>query len=203
LNERREIKMKIILEKNKGSSKKDIYKYLKEENKVCGTVLKKKLFESGLLEEECIKCGIGPNWNGEKLTLQLDHINGINTDNRLLNLRILCPNCHTQTITYSGKNKITNKKCIDCNKRVYRTSKRCLSCENTNRIGKNRKVIQRPTRKELIKMILIDKIPFVRIGEKYGVSDAAIRKWCIKENLPITKKEINKHRTILLKEFIN
>lgn len=46
-----------------------------------------------------------PEWNGKPLYLQLDHINGINNDNRLENLRIVCPNCHTQTATYCGRNK--------------------------------------------------------------------------------------------------
>ncbi len=47
---------------------------------------------------------------GEKITLQIDHINGINSDNRLENLRFLCPNCHTQTETYGSKNPERNKK---------------------------------------------------------------------------------------------
>jgi hypothetical protein len=47
---------------------------------------------------------INGEWNGQPLKLQLDHINGINDDNRLENLRFICPNCHSQTITYAGKN---------------------------------------------------------------------------------------------------
>lgn len=61
-----------------------------------------------LVEYKCKICGLGPEWNNKKLILQLDHINGINTDHRLENLRFLCPNCHSQTETYGGKNK--NKK---------------------------------------------------------------------------------------------
>lgn len=44
-------------------------------------------------------------WNNKALSLQLDHINGVNTDNRVENLRWLCPNCHSQTDTYGSKNK--------------------------------------------------------------------------------------------------
>lgn len=68
--------------------------------------IKRKLFEAGLKKEECECCGIGPVWNGKKLTLQLDHIDGDRTHNAFENLRILCPNCHTQTATFSkGKNR--------------------------------------------------------------------------------------------------
>jgi hypothetical protein len=47
---------------------------------------------------------IGPNWNNKGLVLQLDHINGVHNDNRVENLRILCPNCHSQTDTFCAKN---------------------------------------------------------------------------------------------------
>lgn len=50
-------------------------------------------------------CGIGNEWNGKPLTLQLDHINGDHSDNRLENLRILCPNCHSQTSTWGMKSR--------------------------------------------------------------------------------------------------
>lgn len=53
----------------------------------------------------CTKCGQQPEWDGSKLTLELDHINGTHDDNRKENLRWLCPNCHSQTITYKGKNR--------------------------------------------------------------------------------------------------
>jgi 5-methylcytosine-specific restriction endonuclease McrA len=56
------------------------------------------------LEYKCANCGI-KEWNNLPLSLQLDHINGVNNDHRLENLRFLCPNCHSQTDTYSGKNK--------------------------------------------------------------------------------------------------
>lgn len=67
--------------------------------------LRDRLISEGIFKEECIICGQGPTWNNIFLRLQLDHINGNRTDNRLENLRILCPNCHTQTPTHSGKNK--------------------------------------------------------------------------------------------------
>lgn len=67
--------------------------------------LKKRLYDAGLLIEECTKCTQGPIWNGEPLVLHLDHIDGDRTNNLLDNLQILCPNCHSQTPTYCGRNK--------------------------------------------------------------------------------------------------
>lgn len=66
--------------------------------------LKTRLYREGLKDKECEWCGI-TEWNGEPAPLALDHINGIRTDNRLDNLRILCYNCHGQTKTFCGKNK--------------------------------------------------------------------------------------------------
>lgn len=65
--------------------------------------LKKRLIKENVLEYKCELCGIN-EWLGEKLTLHLDHKNGTNIDNRKENLRFLCPNCHSQTDTYAGRN---------------------------------------------------------------------------------------------------
>ena len=67
--------------------------------------LKKRLISNNLLEYVCAECGNTGEWNGKKLVLQLEHKNGIHNDHRLSNLVFLCPNCHSQTNTYSGKNK--------------------------------------------------------------------------------------------------
>lgn len=67
--------------------------------------LKDRLIRANLLSNQCSACNLKGIWNGLPIVLQLDHINGINNDNRLENLRILCPNCHSQTNTFAGKNK--------------------------------------------------------------------------------------------------
>ena len=68
------------------------------------TRLKIRILNNKLLEYKCAICGNLGVWNDQKLSLQLDHINGIHTDNRIDNLRFLCPNCHSQTDTFSKRN---------------------------------------------------------------------------------------------------
>lgn len=67
--------------------------------------LKLRLISEGILNNTCMICGIS-EWNGYKLNCELDHINGIRHDHRLSNLRILCPNCHSQTDTFRSKKRI-------------------------------------------------------------------------------------------------
>jgi predicted RNA-binding Zn-ribbon protein involved in translation (DUF1610 family) len=69
--------------------------------------LKQKLLSTGT-KYECVECGIS-EWRGKLLSLHLDHINGINNDDREDNLRLLCPNCHSLTETYCGKNNKFSK----------------------------------------------------------------------------------------------
>ena len=68
--------------------------------------LKKRLFKEGIFQRKCASCEL-EHWMGKPIPTELDHINGINTDNRKENLRILCPNCHAQTDTYRGKSKVS------------------------------------------------------------------------------------------------
>jgi len=67
--------------------------------------LKKRLIAANLIEYKCSICGNKGEWMGKEIVLQLDHINGNNRDNRIENLRFLCPNCHSQTDTFCRKGK--------------------------------------------------------------------------------------------------
>jgi hypothetical protein len=91
-----------------------------------GTRIKKRLIAEGILENKCAICGLLPIWQDKPITLQLDHKNGIHNDNRVKNLRIICPNCHTQTHTYAGKNinKISSDHVFD-DPAFLRTCKTC------------------------------------------------------------------------------
>lgn len=69
--------------------------------------LKNRLLKENLLEKKCYieGCTVETEWNGKPINLRLDHVNGKNDDNRIENLRLVCPNCDSQSETYCGKNK--------------------------------------------------------------------------------------------------
>jgi rubrerythrin len=163
-----------------------------EESTASQATLRKWYLKGQYTPYKCSICGLEPIWQGKELTLILDHINGKNHDDRLENLRWVCPNCNQQLDTTGfkrGKNKENVKKyyCKDCGIEISRSSKGlCPICAN-----KIKRIAERPTRDELKQ--LIRNLPFVKIAEQYGVSDKAITKWCISENLPSRKKDIKKY----------
>ena len=68
--------------------------------------LRKKLLKEGVFENKCFDCGIS-EWNNKQLVMHLDHIDGDSSNHKKDNLRMLCPNCHSQTDTWCGRNKTT------------------------------------------------------------------------------------------------
>lgn len=142
--------------------------------------LKKRLIREGVLAYQCAECGIF-EWNNKEIALQLDHVDGNKRNNSKENLRILCPNCHSQTHTYAGKRNFnyrvnfeTSKKqysTCECGKKILLSSNLCVECHGLQ----SRKVI-RPSKEELEKIIW--EIPTAQLKAKFGVSDVAISKWC-------------------------
>lgn len=77
------------------------------ENSTFGTThLKERLYNEGIKERKCELCGQDENWQGKKMSLILDHINGVHDDHRLDNLRIVCPNCNATLDTHCKGNRI-------------------------------------------------------------------------------------------------
>ena len=154
----------------------DISDILKENSSYSRTELKKRLYNEGLLKRECCLCGQDENWNGMKISLILDHINGVYNDNKLENLRIVCPNCNAGLDTFSGRNnkkKKVNQKSelfCECGNSKLKNSKNCEECFHNNR-----RKVERPSLEQLKKEV--EELGYSATGRKYGVSDNAIRKW--------------------------
>lgn len=134
-----------------------------------------RLVELGV-PDVCSECGQGPTWNNRPLVLQLDHIDGNKCNNLKENLRILCPNCHTQTETHSNKrNRRSNNYC-ECGIIISQGSKRCRPCSNkiinASRAGSC--TVKFPPIEELKEMVLTHG--FLKSSRIIGCSDNGIRK---------------------------
>ena len=177
----------------KNKIKRDVNSIFIKNSTVSQSTLREWYLKGNYTEYKCSICGQEPFWNGKKLTLILDHINGINNDDRIENLRWVCPNCNVQLPTTGGRNikKKPVKKyyCIDCGKEISDKSSRCMDCFSKSRIIPHDKmIVDRDTLKEKIR-----HIPFVKIAEEYNVSDNGVRKWCKKYNIPYKRKDIFKY----------
>lgn len=110
-------------------------KLLKQNCKHNRTVLRRYILKNNLIPYKCAICGC-VEWQGKTLSLELDHINGINNDNRLENLRFLCPNCHSQTTTYGSRNQQRNESKYeiteDLRKLVETKYEECKSVKNVS-----------------------------------------------------------------------
>jgi len=131
--------------------------------------LKSRIIQKNIIDYFCSFCGNDGLWNEKKLSLHLDHINGVNNDNRVENLRFLCPNCHSQTETYGGKSQKKIYLC-KCGEKKHKTSDVCVKCSKLNQ-----RKVDRPTIDVLLKDV--KNLGYKGTGRKYGVSDNAIRKW--------------------------
>lgn len=117
----------------------------------------------------------------KKISLELDHINGNNTDNRIGILRFLCPNCHSQTPTFRAKNKQKQpyRECTECLQIISQKNKSgyCAKCA-----GKYRKPLRDKPSLEELENDMKELKTYVAVGKKHNVSDNCIRKWIKKYN---------------------
>lgn len=176
------LKQRLILEKinishiennkklfrGESSLKKSLKDYLVIGSCISTSRLRKRLIEEGIIENKCSECGQLPLWNNKILVLQLDHINGNHTDNRLENLRILCPHCHSQTETYGGKNAkvILDSDFCKCGNKKTRESNSCKKCRKYEQ-----KIIWPNI--DILEKMLIEK-PTTQIAKELGVSDSMV-----------------------------
>jgi hypothetical protein len=140
--------------------------------------LKLRLIKELKWEEKCSVCNL-TKWMDKPIPLEIDHINGIHTDNTITNIRFICPNCHAQTDTYKGKNKktyiergkvLTHSNCIDCNCNISINTLRCVKCNAFH----NRRAI-RPSYDEIIEYR--KHLSLEEIGKKFNVARTTIQRW--------------------------
>lgn len=158
-------------------------KIMVEGSKYCRSSLKRRLMKKGIIENKCSICKKQPEWEGKPLVLVLDHINGVNDDNRIENLRLVCPNCNSQLSTTTGRNRRKKNNCLKCGVVIDKKSKYCTDCF-PGRVFRV-EIEDRPTKEELEKMV--GDMSMTAIGKKYGVSDNAIRKWCRRYGIELKK----------------
>jgi hypothetical protein len=149
--------------------------------------LKNRLYETELKERRCELCGQDELWNGKRISLILDHINGIRDDHRLENLRIVCPNCAAGLDTHCGRNNQIDaepRPCLRCAKAFlpnYPSQRYCSSYCGLRR--KRKPAVPRPERRRAERPPYeglrhdVETLGYRATGRKYGVSDNAIRKW--------------------------
>jgi hypothetical protein len=150
------------------------------------SLLKERLFGEGLKARRCELCGQGEIWHGRRMSLILDHVNGVHDDNRLENLRIVCANCNATLDTHCGRNgrlATSEKECPACGRVFMPRNARQSYCSRpcgqraSGRRGPQweRRRVARPPYEQLVREI--EALGYSGVGRKYGVSDNAIRKW--------------------------
>jgi hypothetical protein len=150
------------------------------------TCLKQRLYDEGFKEARCELCGQDDSWHGKRMGLILDHVNGVRDDNRLENLRIICPNCAATLDTHCGRKNRERPSplaCLRCERSFvpkYPAQRYCSGAcgSRWDRSGVKRpgaRKVERPSHQQLLREV--NQLGYLAVGRKYGVSDNAIRKW--------------------------
>jgi hypothetical protein len=148
--------------------------------------LKDRLFAEGLKPRTCEICGQGEIWHGRRMSLVLDHINGVSNDHRLENLQIVCANCAATLETHCGRNVPRERTCPGCGQTFAPRHIRHRYCSQNcwGAISSERKLgvpqlhlrkVERPSYAQLQEDLKM--MSMLAIGRKYAVSDSAVRKW--------------------------
>jgi hypothetical protein len=167
----------------KANRPKPLHEVMVENSTYSRSSLKHRLLRDGIKRPVCELCGQGEYWHGRLMSLILDHINGVATDHRLENLRIVCPNCAATLDTHCGRANVRERLCVLCDKpfRPRTSAQRHCSKECGIRASSGhgprpsiRKVV-RPPYAQLIREV--HALGWSGVGHRYGVSDNAVRKW--------------------------
>jgi hypothetical protein len=148
--------------------------------------LKVRLFKEGLKARRCELCGQDEAWQGRRMGLILDHINGVANDHRLENLQIVCPNCAATLDTHCGRqNRLDRgpRRCVRCRGEfwpAYDSQRYCsrycgVRAKGEGRGVPQRRMVTRPPYTHLLREV--EALGYAGTGRRYGVSDNAIRKW--------------------------
>lgn len=142
--------------------------------------LKERLYDEGLKARCCELCGQDELWRGRRMSLILDHINGVADDHRLENLQIVCANCAATLDTHCGKQKRLYRSCQGCGvelasgKRTY-CSLQCFHVHRRDVPRPDLRRVPRPPYQQLVREV--HAMGWSAVGRRYGVSDNAVRKW--------------------------
>ena len=160
-----------------------------ENSKHASTTIKNRVIKDKLIEYKCEKCDNNGEWMGEKISLQLDHNNGKNSDNRLENLRFLCPNCHSQTTTWGSK-RLKKKTLCECGGEKSKSSDVCLKCFKN---GKGNNKIKFEVEKDVLEKLINEK-SYREIGRMFGVIDNTIKKRALKLGIKLQVRNRRKNK---------
>ena len=165
--------------------------------------IKNRLINDGHWKDECQVCNLS-EWQGQKLGLQVHHVDGDRTNNLIENLQLLCPNCHSITDNYCGKESRVKKNvipptkyfCKQCSKEISINARKgsCIDCYNlykkSDEFKKNMRQLVSKTIKvidveatELIEVLKQNNYNYVHTGKHYGVSKTTISNWVKRKGL--------------------